>query len=55
MRHNSSPSTYMGSLHGNKSEKWGAEKGIVCHLGFSGLTSPLKVKFGGRREMNILK
>lgn len=52
---NSSPSMYMGSQSGNKSMKQGAGKGSVCHLGFSGLTSPLKVRFGGRREMNILK
>lgn len=55
MRHNSSPSMCMGSQCGNKSKKQGAGKGIVYHLGFSGLTSPLKVKFGERREINILK
>lgn len=55
MRHNSSPSMHMCTVCGNKSEKQGAGKVILNRLGFSGLASPLKMNFGGRREMNILR
>lgn len=55
MRHNSSPSMHMYTLCGNRSEEQGTGKVILNHLGFSGLTSPLKVKFRGRKGLNILR